>query len=362
MALESKDEADARKARADADRAEAEAREYASASAAALREAERRAAQLKAEGESVGAAAGRWSSLVPDLTAVQRGETTVSGETAMYESLLVARALRRACEQIAADVAGVGLGTVLVTTEADLVAGDGAYRQVSAALTELHAAADQLLTAPEDKSFALPVLGMAAAALPSVLSMFATSHAISVSSATPSAAAASTALAGVLASSHTVTVLHDTFRVLQAGPIDAQVTTLLEKCQRLREVAAAGQPEADGDPRVAMAADLVKRIDTFLAAATAVPAGSTRSMLTTARARQCLHGAHPIHILLVQEASATTSQLVDTKMGEDPFEVVTTVTLPWVLVRSDAERVVSAGTATGSAKARGKVHGDVTLA
>lgn len=360
MALESKDEADARKARAEADRAEAEAREYTSAPAAALREAERRGAQLKAEGEAVGAAANRWSSLVPDLTAVERGTTTVSGETAMYESVLVAKALRRACEAIAQQLAQVG-GTVLVTTEADLVAGDGVYRQVSTALTELDAAADRLLPQPGAESFALPVLGLAAAALPSVLSMFATSHAISVSSAAPSAAVASTALAGVLAAQGTTTVLHDTFRMLQNGPIDDQVTALMQKCEQLREVAATPAPTATGDPRVALAADLVKRIDTFLAAVTAVPTGATRSLLTSARARQCLHGPDPVHVLLVQEAAATTSQLVDSKVGQDPFEVVASVTLPWLLVRSDAEGVVAAGTATGTAKAQGRIHGDVTL-
>ena len=362
MVLESKDEADARKARAEADRAVAEAREYTSASAAALREAERRGAVLKAETDAVGSAAGRWSSLVPDLTGVQPGGTTATGDTAMYASLLVAKALRRAAEQLAADMGAAALGTVLVTTDADLVAADAAHQQVSAALTELDAAADQLLPREGTEAFGLPLLGLAATALPSVLAMFSTSSAIATSAASPSAASVATVVAGVLAAQQGMTVLHDTFRVPQPGPLDARVAALLARCEGLRAMAATPQPDTGADPRVAMAADLVKRIEAFLAAITAVPAGATRSILTTARARQCLHADQPIHVLLVQEASATTSQLVDTKLGDDPFEVVTSAAVPWVLVRSDREAVVAAGTATGTAKARGKVHGEVTFA
>lgn len=358
-----KEEAEARKAEADARKAEAEATEYLSRSAQQLREAERRQKLLAAERDSVAAQAGRYASLVPDLSGVERGTTTVSGTSAMYESELLAAALRAACRKVvvAADAA-VDLSPVLVTTELDLVASDAVHGQVDVALAELQSAADALLAQQPGGRGIAPVLGVVAAALPHVLSLFATSHAVSTSSTSPSAAVAGTTLAGELAGRSSRVVLHDTFRVLEKGPLDVRMEALLAACVTLRERATAvADPGTEPAPDVVACGELVQRIEAFVAAVMAVPSGGTRSLWTSARARQRLHDDEATFVLLVHSPTATTSQVVDNKTGADPFRVVATVSLPWVLLRSTSEKVVAAGIAAGTATAEGTIGGQVTL-
>ncbi|MFS0699759.1 hypothetical protein AB6N24_07270 [Cellulomonas sp. 179-A 4D5 NHS] len=359
----SKEAAEARKAEAEARKAEAEATEYLSRSAQQLREAERRQKLLAAERDSVAAAAGRYASLVPDLSGVERGTTTVSGTSAMYESELLASALDRACTAIVEAVGpSVGAGPVLVTTELDLVASDAVHGQVDVALAELQSAADGLLSPPEAGGESIAAIGLAAAVLPHVLSLFATSHTVTTSATAPSAAVAGTTLAGALATSTDRVVVHDTFRVLERGPLDVRLDALLTACGQLRETAAVPvQADAEPDPRTALAAELVKRIETFVGTVMAVPSGAARSLWTSARARQRLHDTSATYVLLVQSPTATTNQVVDEKVGKDRFRVVSTVNVPWALVRSDAERILAAGVGSGRAVADGELGQRVTI-
>ena len=152
-----------------------------------------------------------------------------------------------------------------------------------------------------------------------------------------------------------ITALHDTFRVLERGPLDDRMDALLATRGLVQELAETPPPSSgDPDPRVAAAAALLTRIDAFVSTVTAVT-GSSRSLLTVARSRQRLHGTTPIHVLLVHDPSATATQVVDSKTGDDPFRVAATVTVPWLLIRSDEESVVAAGIGSGTATARGTV-------
>lgn len=365
---ETKDEAESRKARAEADQAEAEAREFGSPSAQALREAERRQKLLTAERETVSAQAGLYSSLVPDLSSVSSG-TTVSGTTALFESTVLASALDDACRAVVVDVqAERKLTTVLVTTEADLIASDDAYRRVDAAISELDAAAKPLLPEPPVTvggivPFALPVLpglGLVSAALPTVMSLLAKTHTVTSSPGTPQVAVASTMVCKhLLGLAKGATVVHDMFRVLGDGPLDSRMGVLAKTRTALQEVAlqevALHAPESDDPNRRAAAGALVARIDAFVGAITATT-GSARSVLALARSRQVLHGPGPVHVLLLHDPSATVSQVVETKFRGDTYRVVGTANVSWLLLRSDREGLVAAGMGTGLAAEGGKIE------
>jgi hypothetical protein len=96
--------ADAAKAQSDADKTAKENAEWDSELAKRQREAEARSAIAKADKDAAASRLGQVTAMLPDLSKVERGETTVSGDQALFGSALAARALKSAASKVAEKV------------------------------------------------------------------------------------------------------------------------------------------------------------------------------------------------------------------------------------------------------------------
>lgn len=252
---EDKAAAEAREARAKADKAEQELAEWGSDLARKQRDAEARKATAVAEKEAAEARRARLTGLLPDLSKVDRGETTVEGEQPMFGSVLAAEAADRAGFTIKEEVGRVVKrpARILITTDPDLASSDAAYLDVSNGVEALIDAADEAMGAVAeeiadeeiaderfDKVLTLtgPVeaaMGAVAAAVPAVLSLFSAKRSLSTFAVTVDDVTATAAVAGKLADLDDVKVQLDDFRTVPQGPLAARVRALQDKRHDLFE-------------------------------------------------------------------------------------------------------------------------------
>jgi len=121
---------------------------------------------------------------------------------------------------------------------------------------------------------------------------------------------------------------------------------------------------------------ILATIDTFTTALTTVATGSRRSPLATAALRELLHppetetdpgsstGGTPAgqvpyfsHVLLVRAEAGSSEQVVSNRplWWRDRFSTVATVGVTYMLIRTPDSAIVAAGTALGTATARGTI-------
>jgi hypothetical protein len=383
--------AEATGAKVKAQKEEREEREASEPGAEALRDAERR--QKIAESEKAAAAAKRdqVANLIPDFKDVERGTLEDKSEKPLFEAALAQRALASTASAVANRARGrldpSGGYRVLVTSDTELVVSDGTYHDVVAGLSELSEAAEEALrepvvaeeeTAPpgEVREMAVPAISAVAAAVPALLGVFSAKRTLKSADIQKNDLAGATAVAGALATAGEIgTIVHDDFRLLPTDGVyrkHADLVTLRRRLAALKlvlEDEKAQTPDTDkqAHSRIAVRLGLVdsvsSAIDTFNASIVAVPEGSKRSPLAMAAARERLHAADEndaeafTHVLLVKSEGGSAHQTVDDKpfLMKDKVSIFASMSINWLLIRTDMSSVVDGGTVGGSATAHGKI-------
>jgi hypothetical protein len=357
--------ADAATAKVDADRKQREFDEWNSESSRGRRAVENDAAVAKAVQEAASSSASRWAGFVPDLTGVDRGATTYSGDQAMFGSSLALMALGEAAEKVAAEVRRKAPTTkcVLVTSEVDLATADAAYHAVVSGLEELLESAAGLLPPDEadgwEEGMGEAVVGAVAKAIPSVLSLLAPHRAVSGYSAVGDDLSAATCVLGALLAENVAKVAHDDFRTLAPGAIETDLATLKARRHAVKALAASGGADVPVEAIKAFVAD----VDTFLAFVSAVPEGAVRSQLTNAILKQGLHTGEFEHVLLVKALTGSSTQVIEDRplLFKDRFSVVATSNISFLLLDTATNAVVAAGGVSGTAAVHGKIGAELRL-
>ena len=232
------------------------------------RAAEQASGTAKAEQETAEARQKQLTSLLPNLSAVDRGETRVSGEQPIYGQALARRALERAAAQVATAVKAAlgGAISVLVTSDPDLAASDAAYLEVVTGLEQLTEAAKQVLASAARETVAPAAIGAAAAAIPLVLSLMSAHRSITTTSGPADDLAAAVSVVGaLLRADPRGAVWHDGFRTLSGDGRTYQVLKELRETRgKLAQLAS-----SDGtakDERAERTEPIIAAIDQFVAA------------------------------------------------------------------------------------------------
>ncbi len=347
-------------------RAEAEATKAAAEADAAVADAQQRAV----------------AAYVPDLSRVSASSLDLKGDAPLFMNGVTQRALdvaaARLVEQLGADGLAGG-ARLLITSDAELAASDAAYADVMTGTDELVAAADELLDAPdkppEDGAASVRLLApalvgqIAATALPGVLSLLSAHRTVTTASARTSDLAAAATVAGELRRRHPeVTVVHDDIRLLPRGDVYRRLGDVSDRRQRLvarrlNLTATRSTTNAEHLKALFAATDaVVEAIDRFTSAARTIPNGATRAPLTLAALREQLHGEATdpkrfTHVLFVQGTDGSVQQVTDDRPGwfKDPFEVVGSAGITYLLIDVPTSNVLVAGTAAGTAAIHGKI-------
>ncbi|CAL9453900.1 hypothetical protein SUDANB95_02484 [Actinosynnema sp. ALI-1.44] len=300
----------------------------------------------------------KWAALVPDLSKVQLGATTASGDQAVRGSALALRALDDAAAKVAEVVAALKpSGPVLVTADVDLAGGEAAHRAVLGGVQRLTRTADELLkTIQPSMQEAVGVLGvgaLVAQAVPALMQLTSSKRTVTTAAVPADDLASAACVLGKLMAKNVV-VRHDDFRMPTATRVEAALAALddrrAEVAERIDRLG--GAQEAERDELKSFLAS----VDTFLAAVTAVPAGATRSPWADACLHDALHDGSVDHVVLVKGAAGTTTQLVnDRPIGRDDVSLVADVSITYLVLRLADNRLVAAGAAAGTATMTGKI-------
>jgi hypothetical protein len=228
--------------------------------------------------------------------------------------------------------------------------------------------------------------------------------------------AAAAAVAGAIKSHDKLTsvdVFHDDFQLAYAGGVHAQVQDLAAKRQELnackmaltdekarldgdlttqkaaeqaieKEVQKAGSHASDAQKeqlkqarqktadlnrrianvtlRIGLVDSTITAIDQYVTGLRVIPAGGTRSPLTMAALHERLHQAvgqpsRYTHVLLIKGQGGEAQQLLSNRplWFKDYFSTVLGVGVTYMLIETGESKLVAAGTATGTAKAYGKL-------
>jgi hypothetical protein len=318
----------------------------------------------------------QFSQLVPDLSKVNTGALTVSGDQVLQGSALALRALEKVAVEVADNILAAAKGpdcTILVTSELDLVTSDALFLEVRTGLSELEAAAAALLAptgeAAESPFESLPLFGAAAAlsaAIPSALSLLAARRSITTHAINPDDTSAAIAVCGALASKGAI-ALHDQFRMLTEGEIHGR----LERVQANKQDLIRRQVELsevnDEDPgrklRIELITNLITAIGSYITAISSVSSSGGRSALTNAILREVLHDAGSARrfVVLVKGYGGSSAQLVNDRpfWFKDVFCVVTSMGISYLLVDAASGRVTAGGSLSGTVSVTGKIGGNL---
>ncbi len=339
-------------------------------------EAEAKQAVADADRATTEAQQAQIAALIPDLSKVDRGETKVSGDQAVYSSVLAHRALDTAVTHVVADLRGeVENRVVLITDDPDLATSDAAYIEVTKGLTLLTDAATKLLEdtgdAPIEGADAGATLTAAAlaAVVPPLISLFSAHRTVSSFSSTVDTTAAIAVVAGAL-TQHCSGVRLDDFRLVPDATVyqteaglrerrarlvtrkveldrvraDAETTRASEQGRADALTMQLDKPAADVSPedrarwerdreiarrsrdlaakaltesvvKVTVVDALMTAIDAFLVSLHAVPPGGKRAPIVLAALREQLHGADPVlpRVLFIKASAGSADQLFTDK-------------------------------------------------
>jgi hypothetical protein len=312
------------------------------------------------------------SQLIPDLSKVNTGETKVTGDQAIQGSALALRALEKAAGEVADAIISAAGGpdcTLLVTSELDLATSDALFLEVQAGLQELEAAAAALLR-PEEAAApspfeVLPVIGVVAAlsaAIPSALSLLAANRAVTTQAISPDDASAAIAVSGALVSRGAI-VIHDQFRVLVKGEVNASLERVRTSRQGLMQLNLKLARATDNDPgrelRVDLISALITAIDAYLTALSSTSSAGQRSALTNAVLREVFHVVGPERrfAVLIKGCGGSSAQLVNDRpfWFKDEFSIVASMGISFLLVDAGNGRVAAGGSRSGTVMAAGKI-------
>ncbi len=355
QAAELKAAADAASAELDRQRKEQELEEWKSASALRARESAAKVRQVEQQNADGGRTA--LKDLVPDLTKVVAGTTTVPDSATMFDALLAGQALQRSATTLASKVWERPLfatgKTLLVTTDLDLAARDGQRHAIVELLGDLGARIDGHRA--RHRNLALVGAGAAAVAaiIPGLLSLMSPRNSVSLSSSTTDDTVAMLAVAGALAAVDGSRVVLDKARFVSAnpGPVRTawngvhQAVADLQRDLEVERSSDAPDTEwlADGD-------QLLEACRTGLAVLTEIPSGASTSPLASAEMQDVLRSEEFAAILVVKGGAASATQLIeDRRFKSDKLTILSTASIAYVLIdHRDGCRVDLAGLVHGS--------------
>ncbi len=321
--------------------------------------------------------------LVPDLTKVERGSTTVPESSTLFGALLASRALEDAAGKLMRVVKRSSLGDnyrVLVTTELDLASRDADYSVVMEQLKLLRRLVDRFTgespaeagAASADAAFgpaaaATSVVSAAAQLLPGLLSLISAKRSVTTSTSSLDDDLVMIAVAGALAGADagglvvaekahlndSVAEPHTSWATLQAAcrELDGHIRRLEDK------------PTPD-TARIAEGKALLKNCEAALTAMITVPAGGKASPLALAAMQDAIHSDRFGGVLVVKGGAASATQLVDDRPLRfgDALSIVSTATIAYLLIdHRNGGRVLSGGLAHGVAQAHGKIGSTLVL-
>jgi hypothetical protein len=357
-----------------AEKAQAELEEWKSPAAAAGRAAQQRADTAQAETSRMNSSFGQFAGAVPDLSKVSTGSTTVDTGTQLFGSALALQALGHASREAAVEIAAKITAKdkqVLVTTDADLASTDAMFAQVEEGLKQLLAAAQPLTSLPvsepvqedltEGYESLVAGVGLAAAALPAVISLISANRKISGASVSADDTQATIGVAAAMAQLEPpVQVLMDDFRTVDtSGPISGLLASVsaqrLALAARKAELTNAASP-GDSDS-LAMVGEVGAAIDAFLASILAVPVGAARSAYTSAILRERLHDGSIACVVLVKGVGGSTAQVVNDRplWFKDKFTTIASAGLSWLMVDPATAKVIAGGTKVSTLEITGTI-------
>ena len=367
--------ANAKAAQVAAEKAQLELNEWNSPAAAAGRAAQQRADTAQAEKSLFDSSFGQFTAAVPDLGKVSTGSATVDASSQLFGSALALQALARASSDAAADIAAKIADKskpVLVTTEIDLASTDAMYVQVEDGLTQLLRAARELAVpagrqpAPGEgtggkESLVAAGVGLAAAALPAVLSLFSANRNISGAAVNADDTQAVIGVAAAMAQLEPpLKVLVDDFRVIERrGAISRLLDDVnaqrLALARRKAELTNSASPE-DGSS-LALVSQVAAAIDAFLTMIMGIPSGASRSAYTSAILRERLHDGSIPRVVLVKGTGGATAQVVSHRplAFRDKFTTIASAGLAWLMVDTADGTVVAGGSKASTLEITGTI-------
>lgn len=301
----------------------------------------------------------RWTSLVPNLSDVPRGETKVSGDQPILGGGLAVKGLESAARKVVEAVVteAQAAKTILVTDEADLATVDAAYLTVRDSIEELHEAAELLLDEFAKRNLETPGAAAAVADLiPSVLGMLSAQRSVSTfATSVDDLSAVANVIGALLESERDFTVLHDNFRMRGEGEIDGRLAELGARRRDL--VKAEMEYAAEAVAAKEQIKTLVAAIDQFGTSVRAAPSGTTRSPLTNAVLYERLHDKTIDHVLLVKGIAGSATQVLSDRplWWKDTFSVVATANITYLLLNTGTNHIVSGGTKSATVSVHGKI-------
>ena len=371
--------ANAEAAQLAAEKARLELDEWKSPASVANRAAQQRADTAQAEKSLMDSSLGQFAGAVPDLSKVNTGSATVNAGTQLFGSALALQALGQASRAAAADIAAriPDKGKyLLVTTEADLASTDAMYTQVENGLQQLLQAAQALTalaakeSAPETagagatahrESIVAAGVGIAAAALPAVVSLFSANRKISGASVSADDLQAVIGVAAAMTQQQPpLKVLMDDFRIIDRT---GRISDLLNRVNAERLALASRKADLTGsvspeDSRsLALVSQVASAIDAFLASILAVPGGATRSAYTSAILRERLHDGSIDCVVLVKGVGGSSAQVVNDKplWFKDKFTTIASAGLSWLLVAVADGAVIAGGSKVSTLEVTGTI-------
>lgn len=371
--------ANAEAAQLAAEKARLELDEWKSPASVANRAAQQRADTAQAEKSLMDSSLGQFAGAVPDLSKVNTGSATVDAGTQLFGSALALQALGQASRAAAADIAAriPDKGKyLLVTTEADLASTDAMYTQVENGLQQLLQAAQALTalaakeSAPETagagatahrESIVAAGVGIAAAALPAVVSLFSANRKISGASVSADDLQAVIGVAAAMTQQQPpLKVLMDDFRIIDRT---GRISDLLDRVNAERLALASRKADLTGsvspeDSRsLALVSQVASAIDAFLASILAVPGGATRSAYTSAILRERLHDGSIDCVVLVKGVGGSSAQVVNDKplWFKDKFTTIASAGLSWLLVAVADGAVIAGGSKVSTLEVTGTI-------
>ena len=345
------------------------------------------------------------ASELPNLGNVKEGSLTIGTGPGLAQSALTFRALEGVSSQIiqhveAAVQKGEGrenCGSLLVTSNEDLVSSDSTFLDVKSGLDQLVKLAKKLAGDSTPQSahvdFVAPMLGAAFADLvPPILSMLSPNRTVNTSAIAGDDLSASAAVAGALlrklrtsaSNGNTelpfASVVHDDFRPLSRSGVYKEVADL----SALRIKLASKEADADvtSDQKDSIKA-LMAAIDSFLTSIRSVPSGSTRSLLATAASREQIrpflrepnssdshthkpesedgHSPRSVervfsHVLLVKALGGENQEMINQRplWFRPTYTSITDMSVAYMLIDCHGD-LLGSGTVTCSAVASGDV-------
>jgi hypothetical protein len=371
--------ANAEAAQLAAEKARLELDEWKSPASVANRAAQQRADTAQAEKSLMDSSSGQFAGAVPDLSKVNTGSATVDAGTQLFGSALALQALGQASRAAAADIAAriPDKGKyLLVTTEADLASTDAMYTQVENGLQQLLQAAQALTalaakeSAPETagagatahrESIVAAGVGIAAAALPAVVSLFSANRKISGASVSADDLQAVIGVAAAMTQQQPpLKVLMDDFRIIDRT---GRISDLLDRvnAERLalasRKADLTGSASPEDSRSLALVSQVASAIDAFLASILAVPGGATRSAYTSAILRERLHDGSIDCVVLVKGVGGSSAQVVNDKplWFKDKFTTIASAGLSWLLVAVADGAVIAGGSKVSTLEVTGTI-------